>query len=248
MSASPGFGRTQGMDSSMAAPGASAMMGSAGELGVGGPGQQPLMPVNWDRSVEALNMGLQQPMQANFPPDYSLPPDVAGRSGGQMGVGAPMGGVGIGGVMPVPGALPGAMPGVPQGYVSHYPGPPIQTSKTCQGPEGCNLFIFHIPNDLTNIDLYNLFVAFGNVISARIMVENETGRSRGFGFVSYDNQHAADAAIKSMNGYQVRSQVCARVVTFVVGGASAGAGAGGIGGGGAAAAAVAAGTPPVPQP
>jgi len=106
-------------------------------------------------------------------------------------------------VMPVPGALPGAMPGVPQGYVSHYPGPPIQTSKTCQGPEGCNLFIFHIPNDLTNIDLYNLFVAFGNVISARIMVENETGRSRGFGFVSYDNQHAADAAIKSMNGYQI---------------------------------------------
>lgn len=89
------------------------------------------------------------------------------------------------------------------GYISHYPGPPIQTTKTCQGPDGCNLFIFHIPNHLTNVDLYNLFVAFGNVISARIMVENETGRSRGFGFVSFDNRRSAVAAIKAMNGYQI---------------------------------------------
>jgi len=92
----------------------------------------------------------------------------------------------------------------PQGaYVAHYPGPPIQTSKSCQGPDGCNLFIFHIPNDLSNLDLYNLFLPFGNVISARIMVENETGRSRGFGFVSFDNRISADNAIKAMNGYQI---------------------------------------------
>jgi hypothetical protein len=48
--------------------------------------------------------------------------------------------------------------------VHHFPGPPIQTSKAMQqGPEGCNLFIFHIPNDLTNMDLYSLFVPFGTV-------------------------------------------------------------------------------------
>jgi RNA recognition motif-containing protein len=36
------------------------------------------------------------------------------------------------------------------------------------------------------------------------MVEKETGRSRGFGFVSYDNSASAEAAIQRMNGFQVR--------------------------------------------
>ncbi|RHY27389.1 hypothetical protein DYB32_006815 [Aphanomyces invadans] len=72
------------------------------------------------------------------------------------------------------------------------------TFKAVPRPPGCNLFVFHIPNDMTNQDLFNYFQSFGNVISARIMVEKETGR-----FVSYDNAPSADAAIKGMNGYQV---------------------------------------------
>jgi len=93
----------------------------------------------------------------------------------------------------------------PYGYAPQVagPGPPIQTTESGQGPPGCNLFVFHIPNDMTNQDLFNYFATFGNVISARIMVEKETGRSRGFGFVSYDNAPSADAAIKGMNGFQV---------------------------------------------
>ena len=35
------------------------------------------------------------------------------------------------------------------------------------------------------------------------MVENETGRSRGFGFVSFDNRVSAENAINAMNGYQI---------------------------------------------
>jgi hypothetical protein len=31
------------------------------------------------------------------------------------------------------------------------------------GPEGCNLFVFHIPNDMTNLDLYQMFSTFGQV-------------------------------------------------------------------------------------
>lgn len=83
------------------------------------------------------------------------------------------------------------------------PGAPIQTTAQAQGPMGCNLFIFHIPNECTNQELYSLFSPFGNVISARIMVEKETGRSRGFGFVSYDNNSSAEAAIKEMDGFQI---------------------------------------------
>ena len=83
------------------------------------------------------------------------------------------------------------------------PGPPIKTRDVDRGPEGCNLFIFHVPNDLTNIALYNLFAPFGPVLSARIMVDKRTGCSRGFGFVSYDNAESAANAIKCMNGFQL---------------------------------------------
>ncbi|RYG42135.1 hypothetical protein EON68_02225 [archaeon] len=65
------------------------------------------------------------------------------------------------------------------------PGPPIQKTRTASGPPGANLFIFHIPNDMTNQDVFQLFAPYGNVISARIMVERETGRSRGFGYVAH---------------------------------------------------------------
>eukprot|EP00934_Nitzschia_sp_Nitz4_P007917 Nitzschia sp. Nitz4//scaffold147_size54853//22601//24581//NITZ4_006617-RA/size54853-augustus-gene-0.4-mRNA-1//-1//CDS//3329536693//7907//frame0 len=85
-------------------------------------------------------------------------------------------------------------------FQASSPGPPIQTTASNKGPEGANLFIFHIPNHFTNVDMYNLFCPYGNLLSVRIMVEKDTGRSRGFGFVSYDNPEAAALAIKELNG------------------------------------------------
>ena len=63
------------------------------------------------------------------------------------------------------------------------PGPPIQRGRTASGPPGANIFIFHIPNDMTNRHLYDVFAPYGNVLSTRIMVDRVTGRSRGFGCV-----------------------------------------------------------------
>mmetsp|Transcript_63577 Transcript_63577/g.143423 ORF Transcript_63577/g.143423 Transcript_63577/m.143423 type:complete len:449 (-) Transcript_63577:142-1488(-) len=83
------------------------------------------------------------------------------------------------------------------------PGPPIQLVPDGHGPDGCNLFVFHIPNEMSNLDLFNHFTPFGNVISARIMVDNDSGRSRGFGFVSYDEPASANEAIAQMNGLQI---------------------------------------------
>lgn len=82
-------------------------------------------------------------------------------------------------------------------------GTAFKTAADMQGPDGCNLFVFHIPNDMTNLDLYSLFCPFGTVISARIMVDRVTGRSRGFGFVSYVNRSSADDAINCMDGCQI---------------------------------------------
>jgi hypothetical protein len=91
-----------------------------------------------------------------------------------------------------------------QYYPAASPGPPIQTTASNKGPDGANLFIFHIPNHFTNVDMYQLFYPYGNLLSVRIMVEKDTGRSRGFGFVSYDSPDAAAWAIKELNGYSVR--------------------------------------------
>mmetsp|Transcript_1277 Transcript_1277/g.1560 ORF Transcript_1277/g.1560 Transcript_1277/m.1560 type:complete len:567 (-) Transcript_1277:183-1883(-) len=88
-------------------------------------------------------------------------------------------------------------------YPAATPGPPIQTTQNNKGPDGANLFIFHIPNHFTNLDMWHLFCHYGNLLSVRIMVEKDTGRSRGFGFVSYDSPDAAAMAIKELNGFVI---------------------------------------------
>lgn len=97
-----------------------------------------------------------------------------------------------------------AMAAYGQYYQVASPGPPIQTTSFNKGPDGANLFIFHIPNNFTNLDMYQLFSPYGNLLSVRIMVEKDTGRSRGFGFVSYEASESAALAIKELNGFPVR--------------------------------------------
>ncbi|KAM3182656.1 hypothetical protein ACTXT7_011873 [Hymenolepis weldensis] len=71
------------------------------------------------------------------------------------------------------------------------------------GPEGCNLFIYHLPQDKTDSDLVELFSPFGNVLSAKVYIDRVTGQSKCFGFVSYDNLISAREAINQMNGYAI---------------------------------------------
>ena len=72
------------------------------------------------------------------------------------------------------------------------------SSKPAEGPAGANLFIYHLPRDLTDADLATLFAAFGNVVSAKVFVDKKTAESKGFGFVSYDSVRSAESAISEM--------------------------------------------------
>ncbi|CAG8542743.1 1762_t:CDS:2 [Gigaspora rosea] len=80
-----------------------------------------------------------------------------------------------------------------------------QQSPASPGPEGpivdpCNLFIKNLDANISSSDLFNHFRRFGRIISARVMRDQETNNSKGFGFVSYTSAEEADRAKSSMHG------------------------------------------------
>jgi RNA recognition motif-containing protein len=83
------------------------------------------------------------------------------------------------------------------------PGPSIVFGNQIRGTYGCNLFCFHLPNEMTNWDLYLLSRRFGNVLSVHIMINKQTGLSRGFGFISYESKESALNAINGLNGLRL---------------------------------------------
>lgn len=65
---------------------------------------------------------------------------------------------------------------------------------------GNKLYVGNLPYTVRDEDLQQAFGAFGNVNSAKVMMERDTGRSKGFGFVEMGNDAEAQQAIAGMNG------------------------------------------------
>ncbi|MEO8857621.1 MAG: RNA-binding protein [Burkholderiaceae bacterium] len=67
---------------------------------------------------------------------------------------------------------------------------------------GNKLYVGNLPYSFRDEDLQQAFAAHGTVTSAKVMMERDTGRSKGFGFVEMGSDAEAQAAISGMNGQQ----------------------------------------------
>lgn len=94
------------------------------------------------------------------------------------------------------------------------------------------IYVGNLPWATTSSDLENLFRAHGDVISAEVVMDRATGRSRGFAFVQMATDAAADDAIEALNGTPLNNRPLVVNEARERGPRGGGGGGGGYGGGG----------------
>ena len=68
------------------------------------------------------------------------------------------------------------------------------------------LFVGSLPWAVDDQALADLFAEFGTVVSAKVIMDRETGRSKGFGFVEFDDDESAKAAMNKLNGTDIQGR------------------------------------------
>src|SRR5947199_899769 len=101
---------------------------------------------------------------------------------------------------------------------------------------GKKLYVGNLSYDVADSDLQAMFEPHGTVKSAQVIMDRDTGRSKGFGFVEMGNDQEAQAAVAALNGQEVGGRSLtvnvARPKESRGGGGGGGYGGGGGGGGG----------------
>ena len=68
------------------------------------------------------------------------------------------------------------------------------------------LYIGNLPYSLKESELSDTFKQHGNVISAKVVTDKESGKSKGFGFIEMENENEANSAIKALNGTELKGR------------------------------------------
>ncbi len=99
---------------------------------------------------------------------------------------------------------------------------------------GKKLYVGNLAYSVGDSDLEQLFAAHGTVSSAQVIMDRDTGRSKGFGFVEMSNDQEAQAAITALNGKEMEGRALKvnEARPKEGGGGGGGGGRGGYGGGG----------------
>jgi RNA recognition motif-containing protein len=71
---------------------------------------------------------------------------------------------------------------------------------------GNRLYVGNLAYSMTDASLQERFAEFGAVQSAKVLMDRDSGRSKGFGFVEMDTSDAAQAAIRGLNGKMVEGR------------------------------------------
>jgi RNA recognition motif-containing protein len=69
-----------------------------------------------------------------------------------------------------------------------------------------NIYVGNLPFSITDADLRETFARFGDVAQVNLITDKFTGESKGFGFVEMANNSQADAAIKGLNGKDLKGR------------------------------------------
>ncbi len=68
------------------------------------------------------------------------------------------------------------------------------------------LFVGNLSFEMTDFELEDLFKEYGEIASAKVIVDRRTGRSRGFGFVEMNTEDSAAQAVEALNGVEVKGR------------------------------------------
>lgn len=68
------------------------------------------------------------------------------------------------------------------------------------------IFVGNLSFEVTDFDLEDLFKQHGEVVSAKVILDRDTNRSRGFGFVEMSSESSVQAAIDALNGAEVKGR------------------------------------------
>jgi cold-inducible RNA-binding protein len=71
---------------------------------------------------------------------------------------------------------------------------------------GMKLFVAGLPNDFDDVDLKEMFELYGTVNFAKVVMDRETGRSKGFGFVDMPDETEAKGAIETLDNASIRGK------------------------------------------